>query len=475
MTPMMRPLISALAGLTVLVTALPAMAQDDTDRYEVGLRLRAFEKALDAHTDATVRKRIVPPLKAAAPAFFTSQLGDVARQLDRARLVLADENPADELLWAASLRLRPEARLVDPAAGGLPFVCEEFYRSKAAIPATARLRIRLTSGARVVAGPLTVDLKDLPLNDQLPLRDIAEGDHALEEEILAGDRVLQTNSLTVSMVPRLKERLDKLQKSLVDFQDKPGTTDLETVRRMAGLLDSLAAKKTLETDYPAARLLADAESAIGALKAGKRFYGHKRPGQYWLTLVCTKETKNVRLLAPAAAKKGEPLPLVIALHGTGGSDNLYFDANGHGVTAQLCEQRGWLLVSPNGGPTSGLIDAVDKLYPVDRKHIFLLGHSLGAMQAVEMAADTPQQYAAVAALSGGVSFKPSDKLQNLQFYVAAGTEDFGLTWARTLKDDLAAAKVKKVVYKEYEGVEHLTVVQLSLPDIFAFFDEVAQR
>jgi predicted esterase len=313
------------------------------------------------------------------------------------------------------------------------------------------------------------------LTGQLPLQNVTEGDYELEGEILAGDRVLQANSLGVSVVPSLKERLEKLQKSLIDFQDKPRTTDLETVRRVAGLLDSLAAKKTLETDYPAARLLADAESAVEAIKAGKTYYGNKRPGQYWLTLVCTKESKNVRLLAPAAAKKGEPLPLVIALHGTGGSDNLYFDANGHGVTAQLCERRGWLLVSPNGGPTSGLIDAVDKLYPVDRNHVFLLGHSLGAMQAVELAADTPEQFAAVAALSGGVSFKSSEGLQNVPFYVAAGTEDFGLNWARTLRDDLAAAKVKKVVYKEYEGVEHLTVVQLSLPEIFAFFDRQAQR
>jgi predicted esterase len=469
---MMRLVVSA---LTVLVAALPAIAQDDADRYEVGLRLRAFEKALEAQTDATARKRILAPLKAAAPAFFTSQLGEVARQLDRARLVLANENPADELVWAGSMRLRPGSRLLDPAAGALPFTCDQFYKPRVASPEQMRLRLTLTAGAKAVAGPHIVDLKTLPLADQLPLHDLPEGDYILEVKILAGDRVLQTNSVGVSVVPKLKERLETLQKTLVRFQDKDKTTELETVRRVAGLLDSLAAKKTLETDYPAARLLADAESAVEALKAGKTYYGHMRAGQYWLTLVCAKESKNVRLQAPAAAKKGQPLPLVIALHGTGGSDNLYFDANGHGVTAELCEQRGWLLVSPNGGPTNGLIDAVDKLYPVDRKRVFLLGHSLGAMQAVQMAADTPEQFAAVAALSGGVSFKPSDKLQNVPFYVAAGTEDFGLNWARTLRDDLAAANVKKVVYKEYEGVEHLTVVQLSLPDIFAFFDRVAQR
>jgi predicted esterase len=472
---MQRVVSAALAGLTVLLTALPATAQDVADRYEVGLRLRAFERALDSQTDAMARKRILAPLKAAAPAFLASQLSEVARNLDRARLVLANESPADELLWAGSLRLRPGARLLDPGAGSLPFTCEEFYKSRVAVPAQARLRLTLTAGARTVAGPQNVDLKTLPLADQLSLQDLAEGDYRLEVEILAGERVLQTNSLGVSVVPKLKERLETLQKSLIDFEDRAKSTDLETVRRVIGLLDPLAARKTLETDYPAARLLADAESAIAALKAGKTYYGHNRPGQYWLTLVCARESKNVRLLAPAAAKKGDPLPLVIALHGTGGSDNLYFDANGHGLTAQLCEERGWLLVSPHGGPTDGIIDAVDKLYPVDRRRVFLLGHSLGAMHAVQIAADTPESFAAVAALSGAVSFKSSEKLRNLPFYVAAGTEDFGLNWARTLRDDLVAANVRKVVYKEYEGVEHLTVVQLSLPDIFTFFDRVAQR
>jgi hypothetical protein len=35
--------------------------------------------------------------------------------------------------------------------------------------------------------------------------------------------------------------------------------------------------------------------------------------------------------------------------------------------------------------------------------------------------------------------------------------------------------VRKVVLHEYPDVEHLFVVQLTLPDVFAFFDEVARR
>ena len=42
--------------------------------------------------------------------------------------------------------------------------------------------------------------------------------------------------------------------------------------------------------------------------------------------------------------------------------------------------------------------------------------------------------------------------------------------ARALKRSLERADVRSVELKEYPGVEHLTIVQLALPDVFAFFD-----
>ena len=49
---------------------------------------------------------------------------------------------------------------------------------------------------------------------------------------------------------------------------------------------------------------------------------------------------------PRGAAKGKPLPLVIALHGAGGSENMFFDAYGNGKIVDLCRKRGWLLVAP---------------------------------------------------------------------------------------------------------------------------------
>ncbi len=183
----------------------------------------------------------------------------------------------------------------------------------------------------------------------------------------------------------------------------------------------------------------------------------------------------MRLLAPEAAAKGRPLPLVIALHGAGVSENLFFDGYGDGAIVKLCERRGWLLVALRDGLPPGLIDEIDRLYPVDRKRVFLIGHSMGASQAAAAASRSPEAFAAVAAMSGCGPVRPSDALKAVPFFVAAGAEDLGLIGSRGLRDDLQQAGVKKLVYRELPDFEHLLSVQTSLKDVFAFFDEAARE
>src|SRR5262249_15763326 len=159
------------------------------------------------------------------------------------------------------------------------------------------------------------------------------------------------------------------------------TTDALTLRSLATLLRQLADGKTLETNYPAARLLREAEGVAEALGKGKRYYGGDKAGQFWLTLPAARGPTAVRGQVPGAggggvrgeAKKGKAVPLVIALHGAGGSENLFFDGYGNGAIARMCARRGWLLVATRGGLADGGLDEVCRLYPVDKKRIFLVG------------------------------------------------------------------------------------------------------
>jgi predicted esterase len=469
---------SILPAALALAWVAPAALHAQEDRFELGLRLRRFEKAVDAQTDPAARKRTIEPLKQAMLAFFTAQTAEAGRQLDRARLTLAsDKEPTADILWADSLLLRPTSRLLDASANEIPCTLAFFYPVKAGRPENTRLRLALLKDDKPAASAVTIDIGAVPLNAKLPFKDIAEGDYVLTAEIVVGDKVLTRTEQTVSLAAKLDERLDALQKAAKELPEKPKHTDTETVRKLAALLNDLRQKKVPETNFPAARLLAEAEAALETIKAGKEYYGQGRTGQFWLALATQKGTVQARLQAPEAAKKGKPLPLVVVLHGVGGSENFFFDAHGNGLVARLCEERGWLLVAPRDGLAPGVIEEVSRLYPVDPKRIFLLGHSLGATRAAAAVSAAPERFAAVAALGGGGGIQASEALKAVPFFIGIGAaEEKPLAAAaKALHESLKKAEVEKVVFREYTEAEHLLVVQFALPDVFAFFDETAKR
>ncbi len=327
--------------------AVPAVAQGPADRYEVGRHLRAFEEALDAQPDPAARRRALGPLKGVAVAFLSGQLSKVADMLDRARLDLgSDKEPEPAVRWAQSVSVTVASRLLDVSAGEAPFSVRTFYKAGER-PEKVSLRLTLTRAGQAVAGPTVVEVPELPSAGRFPLKDVPEGDYILRNEILVDGRVLAVGIQGLSLADRLDARLEKLSATARASGEKE-TTDRATLRKLVGVLTELRDRKPQETNYPAVRLLGEAEQAATAITAGKPYYGQKKPGDFYLTLATTVPVP-VRLRAPEAARKGEPLPLVIALHGAGGSENLFFDGYGRGLVADLAAARGWLVVAPHNG------------------------------------------------------------------------------------------------------------------------------
>jgi predicted esterase len=457
---------------------LPIEGHAQTDRYELGLRVRASEAAWDAYPAAEARRRAVPKVQGAVMGFFSGQFASVGKALDEARFALRSERPPEPAeIWAASLSLFPETRLLDTSVASLSCTLRAFYATTE-IPPQATLELRLMPLRDTTAPPALIfrqPIAALPLEAKLALRNVAEGDYMLQMRVRVGAKVMAQQERTLSFAMRLKSRLEALQAIPISMED----THQATLASLTKLLTALADRRTFETDYPAARLLQEAEAVAEATRTGKRYYGAKRVGQFWLTLAHEKRATPVRLLAPRAVEEGQPLPLVIALHGAGGSENLFFDGYGRGKIVGLCAQRGWLLVAPRaqGGlgavPLPDLIEAVNRLYPVDRKRVFLIGHSMGAMQAWNAVQRQPELFAGIAALSGGGFLKPSDALKKLPFFLGVGAQDFSLAMARQAQAELKKAEVTTLVYREYPECEHLFAVQVALPDVFAFLDKIA--
>lgn len=150
---------------------------------------------------------------------------------------------------------------------------------------------------------------------------------------------------------------------------------------------------------------------------------------------------EVPLVVPASYRAESPAPLIILLHGFGGT--------GAGVRAffgfdALAHRYGFLLAAPEGlaaddmygmkqprfwNATSAccelggietddtayltkFIEAVRSNYRVDEKRIYLVGHSNGAFMAHRMARERPDTVAAIVALAGTLGPEPGPSLES---------------------------------------------------------------
>ncbi len=182
---------------------------------------------------------------------------------------------------------------------------------------------------------------------------------------------------------------------------------LACARARAGLLrskPSSADSAQFLADRPA--LAKEVDHEIALLRRGDDPY-RRRVGDLWRVVKLPKGELPVRLYAPALAAKDEPLPLVIALHGAGGDENMFLEGYGAGRIRALADQHGFLLACPRAGfglsnaTVEILIRALVYDYAVDPRRITLLGHSMGSGIAASLAAGDPARFAALACFAGG--------------------------------------------------------------------------
>jgi predicted esterase len=337
------------------------------------------------------------------------------------------------------------------------------------------LRAKIGNGKAV-----EVPLDTLPAVVKVPLRDVPgtpSADFKLVAEVLSEGKVLATRTIGVARVERLAERVAAIKKSARAVPSPPDSIERATFVHLASLLDELSRGNVLETDYPSSRLVFGGER-LSTVK--EPYYIPSRPGEFWLSVPTGKSTTVVRIRIPPKLEEKKSVPILFALHGLGGSENLYFDGYGNGIVVKMAAERGWLVVAPRvsgplgiGGPpdVAGLLDALSKRYPIDPKRVYLLGHALGAAHATALAQQHPGRFAAVAALGGGGRVTKADALKGVPFFVASGDQDFSLAGTRAFHRSLEEAKVP-ATWKEYPDTEHMLIVREAAGDVFKFFDGV---
>jgi len=155
---------------------------------------------------------------------------------------------------------------------------------------------------------------------------------------------------------------------------------------------------------------------------------------------------------------------------------MFFDAYGAGKIVRLCEERGWLLLAPRLSPLTGtgldlpgLIAAVDVLHPVDRRQVFVVGHSMGAMQGLNLTARSPEVVRRLAILGGGQRVRQVGDFTQIPLFAGAGAEDFGRGGVQQVARQFRQAGLT-LEERDYPQIEHLGIVQIALEDVFRFFE-----
>lgn len=223
-----------------------------------------------------------------------------------------------------------------------------------------------------------------------------------------------------------------------------------------------------------------------------------------------------RVCVPSSWDGKSKLPMVMFLHGGGNDESSYLDQNDKQMV-KLADKHGYLLVSPLGyhgaygnrlrlpavfGQTNeaakllakhdpardraqelsekdviNVLELVLNEYPVDRKHVFLTGHSMGSGGTWYIGAKYPQYWTALAPMSGPfVDEKnyPWDNIRRIPIFMSEGTAaTASLTGSRVMRDWMKARGFN-LEYKEVDA-DHPGMVPLILPDVFDYFDRIRRK
>lgn len=410
--------------LTLLALALaPAgiRAQGAPTLADLAGSLLRVEEAFRARTPlGEQRARIEVGFDEATRRFFFADLAGALRGIDALAVELLPEGTDREgALLFSSLRIEPARRIevwrgIEVVALRLRSIyepeLEEPLEREAALVLRgdggelAREELRLSGPERVEA-ELALRLAhplEGPGDFRIELVDAAGRTHALARWSATEADPEQSAARSLAELGRLRA---------LPEAERPSERAARTFRARCELLAKLAdpSSAALAPLDPVA-LERELGAELALLREGKDPYRDTR-GDTWCVFGPEKSPIPLRLFVPEALPAGERPPLVLALHGAGGNEHLFFEGYGRGLLRELAAQQRFVLASPSSYPFVRSAAAFDALLEelalrvdYDRERVFVIGHSLGAGAAARLARERADRIAKVACVAGGGDF-----------------------------------------------------------------------
>ena len=475
---MHRARVGSLLVLFLVATAAGLSAQFPAEfRYDLGQRLRRVERAWLATDPADPsREEARESVGRAVAAFFSMNVRRVAAELDAAWLALVPQDDVSAVRAAvAPVTVRPKRRIVRLTD---PWLVELVGAEDVELPRGPH-RVPTRVGAVTTLGDEAQ--RELPGTVSIALPDVlTDGDHRVAVGLAVGPGMVAGREIwlpetAISVIREDPEELLAAAEAVLDdVSEAPDTLERESLAGLVRLLRATVRGDAHETDVPAARLFDELDAFATALRDGVSHPTDAHPGEHWLRVPVGSRALPVRLRVPEReAGDTAARPLIVALHGMGGSEHLFFDGYGDGLLIRLAAARGAYVVAPRAMPAGAaepLVEALAARFAIDRERVFVIGHSMGAATAVAAASRFPELFAKVVAIGGGGRPTDLDELGKVPFLVAPGEHDF----ARPGAEALAAALKRGGVPTELRvipGVEHMLVVAESLPAVLEWLFE----
>jgi poly(3-hydroxybutyrate) depolymerase len=470
----------------------------------------------------TTRKNTVKPqgeLKAQidaldaqiAEAGRLGKSGELRRLYAKGITLLAGRPWTDAAEYSSSLVLRTD-RVVADSGRPYTFRLEQIYSPsidlQRTVTAHAVLRKRpvvTTPGQPPQPGDVVKDLgtfdgvardlRESPFPFELDLHDVADGVYQLSVEVMDQTAPLGTSTLVIALRKGLDEVVARLDADAKRAPESLRAEILFPVDRMRNVNRGRLELRTFDPEKD----LAAAEAVAAAVKSGKDpFAGRTGDIKRHYLLETAAEIIPYRTYVPTTYTGAKAFPLILALHGLGGTEDAFFDnydrklpplAESHGyiVAAPLGYRvdgsYGWGLGTPPADPNARrmqdfseqdvmqVLQRVRKQYKIDDNRIFLMGHSMGGIGTWKVAPKYPDIWAAIAPISGSGAPATLEKIRNVPEIIVHGDADptVNVSGSRTM-----VAKLKEMgtefKYIEVPGGLHSDVVAPNVAAIVEFFD-----
>lgn len=489
----------------------------------VDARSQALTSLSSVRTGYNTRKATVGPtgeLKAQIDAIdqeiaAASRLGknaEVRRLMAKGTVLLAGRPWTDVLDYTNSIVLRTEHVVADSTK---PYEArlEQLYSPSIELTRSLTARVQLqrrpapAGGAGAQQAPPAIvkdfgtsegvsrDLRESPFRVTLDMTSVPDGTYQLVVEVLDDARSLGAATLAINLRKGLDQTVAQLEADARRAPESLRADILFPVDRMRTVNRGRIEMRTFnpERDFAAALEIA------GVASTGKNPFTAKTGDfkRHYL-LQSVNEIMPYRMYVPKTFSPARTYPLIIALHGLGGTEDSFFEGYNQALPP-LAEQHGYIVATPLGYRVDGsygwglgnppadpmtrrtqqaseddvmqVLQQVKQQYRIDESRIYLMGHSMGGIGTWKMAPKFPDIWAALAPIAGSGNAATLERIRTIPQIIVHGDDD------RTVNVQGSRAMVAKLKemgtahkYIEVPGGSHSGVVAPNLAAIFEFFN-----